>query len=126
MDLTKFDFPEVTGLDMAFSTLKTDKALLEEAKKRGFYNAHTRYNDLFNKLFFGGGNVVFKDGLDPEFRSKAWAYCKAFMTSFEPKHEEKEAIAAMLMSELIEPPDEQTVWEKLKKEIKDEENSKTN
>lgn len=117
MDLTKFEFPKVTPVDMAFCTFGTDKALLEEAKKRGFYGGHTRYNDLFNKLFFGGGNIVFKEGLDPEFRDNAWAYCRAFMGSFEPKHEEKEAIAAMLMSELIEMPDEQTAWEKLKSKL---------
>ena len=114
MDLTKFEFPEVTRVDMAFPTFGTDKALLEEAKKRGFYGGHTRYNDLFNKLFFGGGTFSFKKDIDPDFKNRAWLYCRAFMGSFEPKHEEKEAIAAMLMSELIEPPDEQTIWEKLK------------
>ncbi len=103
MDLTKFKFPEVNGLDMAFSTFKTDKALLAEAKERGFYDGHTPYNDLFSKLFFGGGKIKFKEGIDAEFKSNAWKYCRSFMGSFEPKHEEKEAICAMLMSELLEP-----------------------
>ena len=43
MDLTKHKFPEVNGLDMAFSTYKTDKALLAEAKERGFYDGNTPY-----------------------------------------------------------------------------------
>ena len=101
MDLTKHQFPEVNGL--AFSTFKTDKALLAEAKERGFYDGNTHYNKLFSKLFFGGGKVKFKEGVDEEFRSKAWKYCRSFMSSFEPKHEEKEAICALLMSELLEP-----------------------
>lgn len=103
IDLTKFEFPKVNGIDLAFSTFKTDKALLTEARERGFYNGHTKYNDLFSELFFNGGSVSFKEGVDPDFRTKAWNYCRAFMRSFEPKHEEKEAICAMIMSELVHP-----------------------
>jgi hypothetical protein len=103
MDLTKFKFPQVGGIDMVFSTFKTDKALLEEARMRGFYNGNTPYNRLFSKLFFGGGKIKFKEGIDEDFKSNAWKYCRSFMGSFEPKHEEKEAICAMLMSEIIEP-----------------------
>ena len=103
MNLKQFDFPKVTGLDMAFSTFNTDKELLKEAEKRGFYNGHTPYNDLFSKLFFSGGTVKFKEKIDNEFKNKAWAYCRSFMGSFAPKHEEKEAICAMIMSELLEP-----------------------
>lgn len=102
MDLTKFEFPKVSGIDMAFSTFKTDAKLLEEAKERGFYNGSTPYNSLFSKLFFSGGTVNFKNNVDEEFKKSAWAYCRSFMGSFEPKHEEKEAICAMLMSELLE------------------------
>ena len=103
MDLKNFNFPEISGLDMAFSTLRTDKKLLAEAKERGFYNGNTPYNDLFSKLFFTGGKVIFKKKVDKDFRKKAWVYCRSLMGSYEPKHEEKEAICAMLMSELIEP-----------------------
>ena len=59
--------------------------------------------DFFQSYFFGGGKVKFKEGVNEEFRSKAWKYCRSFMGSFEPKHEEKEAICALLMSELLEP-----------------------
>lgn len=103
LDLKSFDFPNVTGLDMAFSTFKTIPALLQESKERGFYNGRTKYNDLFSQLFHQGGKVVFKPDLDSAFKEKAWSYCRSFMTSWEPKHEEKEAICAMLMSELLEP-----------------------
>ncbi len=103
MDLISYKFPEVSGLDMAFSTFKTDKNLLAEAKDRGFYNGHTPYNKLFSSLFYEGGKIKFKKGLNEEFKNKAWKYCRSFMGSWEPKHEEKEAICAMLMSELLEP-----------------------
>lgn len=100
MDLTKFKFPDVSG--NPFFQPKTDKTLLQEAKDRNFYNGHTPYNDLFSNLFMNGGKVIFKKDIDEEFRKKAWSYCRCFMKSYEPKHEEKEAICSMLMSELLE------------------------
>jgi len=103
LDLTKFNFPALTEVDLVFPTMDTNKELLAEAKLRGFYGGYTPYNDLFTALFFRGGRIVFKKGIDPEFKAKAWAYCRAFMGGYVPKHEEKEAICAMLMSELLEP-----------------------
>jgi hypothetical protein len=103
MDLTKFDFAKVSEVDMAFPTFRTNKELLAEAKERGFYNGRTAYNDLFSSLLFSGGKVKFKKGIDEEYRKKVWSYCRSFMGSFKPKHEEKEAICAMLMSEILEP-----------------------
>lgn len=103
MNLAEYQFPELSKVDMAFSALKTDKVLLAEAKERGFYNGRTPYNDLFRKLFYRGGQVAFKEGVNEEFKAKAWPYLRAFMGSFEPKHEEKEAICALLMSELLVP-----------------------
>lgn len=103
MDLKTYSFKKVNAVDMAFSTERTIPELLEEAKKRGFYNGRTPYNDLFRSLFFSGGKVTFKDGLDESFVESAWNYCRLFMRSWEPKHEEKEAICAMIMSEILEP-----------------------
>jgi len=102
MDLTKFEFPKVTGLDMAFGTFDSHPELLAEARARGFYNGHTPYNKLFSSLFFSGGKLNFKKDLDPEFKAAALPYLRSFMGSFAPKHEEKEAICAMLLSELVE------------------------
>ena len=102
LDLTKFKFPSVDKADMAFPTFGTIKELLEEAKLRGFYNGNTPYNKLFSNIFFSGGKVKFKPELNEEFKTSAWAYCHSFMGSWSPKHEEKEAICAMIMSELLE------------------------
>lgn len=102
MDIKKFNFPEIQGLDIAFSTVKTDKQLLSEAISRGFYCGTTKYNDLFSKLFFTGGKLNFKDDIDPDFKKRATNYLRAIMASFEPRHEEKEAISALLLSELVE------------------------
>jgi len=95
MDLTKhkFDKPDIC--------LRTDAVLLKEAKARGFYNGDTKYNDLFMILFYSGGEVIFKKNVDKTFKQNAWPYLRAFMGSFEPKHEEKDAISALLLSELV-------------------------
>ena len=103
MDLKTFEFPNVSGIDMVFSTFNTIPELLEEAKERGFDGGNTPYNKLFSKLFFDGGKIRFKKNLDEDFKARAWPYCRSFMGSFDPKHEHKEAICAMLMSELLEP-----------------------
>lgn len=103
MELKDFNFPKVTGLDMAFSTIKTDKDLLAMAKEKGFYCGHTPYNRLFNDLFFSGGKIKFKPDVDQSLKEAAWPYCRAFMMSFEPRQEEKEGICAMIMAELLEP-----------------------
>jgi len=102
MDLKQFSFPKLSQIDIAFSTLKTNTDLLKEACDRGFYNGYTLYNKLFSKLFFSGGELNFKKDLPEDFKNSATAYLMKFMTSFESKHEEKEAICAMLLSELVE------------------------
>lgn len=103
MNLLEFNYPKPTEVDMAFSTYSTIPELLKEAKKRKFYNGHTPYNKLFSDLFFSGGRIAFKKDIDEENAKEIWLYCRSFMSSFEPKHEEKEAICAMLMSEILEP-----------------------
>ena len=110
MDLKKFKFPEVRGVDVAFSTFDTIPELLEEAKERGFDGGYTEYNDLFSKLFFEGGKIEFKPDVDEEFKAKAWPYCRALMGSFAPKHEHKEAVCAMLMSELLVAKKKKRLW----------------
>lgn len=102
MNLLEFKFPSVDKADLAFPTFGTIPELLMEAEKRGFTDSHNPYNRLFNKLFFTGGKVKFKTELS-EQQNNMWLYCRSFMRSFFPKHEHKEAICAMLLSELVEP-----------------------
>lgn len=81
--------------------LRTDPKLLAEAKERGFYNGDTPYNDLFAQLFYSGGRLNLKKHMNENLKKNALPYLKSFMMSFEPKHEEKAAIAALLLSELV-------------------------
>ena len=103
IDLLKYDYPKPTGADMVFPTYDTIPELLEEAKARGFYGGYTPYNRLFSDLFYSGGKVIFKKGIDEQKQKEIWVYLRSFMGSWAPKHEHKEAICAMLMSEILEP-----------------------
>jgi len=102
MDITKYDFPDVTSTDFIFDSFDTIPELLKEAKDRGFYNGHTKYNNLFSELFFTGGKLKFKSNLNEDFKLKALPYLKSFMQSFSPSHNEKEAICALLLSEIVD------------------------
>ena len=107
MDLKTFDFPEHNDTQ---AVRKAAAELLEEAKERGFYNGHTDYNDLFSKLFFEGGKIEFQKDVDEEFKGKAWPFCRAYMSSWDPKHEHKEAVCALLMSELLVAKKKKRLW----------------
>lgn len=80
--------------------MPVDKALLNQAKKRGFYCGGTPWEMLFNELFFNGGSVDFRQDVPATFTREAFNYLKGFMASFEPKHEEKAAISALILSEI--------------------------
>lgn len=103
MDLRQFKFPTITGMDLAFPTLDTDRRLLDEAKARGFYKGNTVFNRLFFDLFYGPGRLICKPGIPDEFRNAALAYLSAYMGSFAPKYSDREAVCALILSELCEP-----------------------
>lgn len=96
MDIKSFNFPEVLNIP-------TDKDLLAEAKKRGFYKGSTPYNHLFTDLLFGEYGLKFKEDLNKDFIAKASSYLKTIMYWLEPPLDrEKEAICVLLLSELAE------------------------
>lgn len=104
MDLKTFDFPKTTWVDIAFPTFDAIPALLIEAKERGYDGYDNKpHTKLVSKLFFIGGKVKFLPDVDPEFKDKAWPYVRAFMRSWSPSHEDKVAICALILSELVEP-----------------------
>jgi hypothetical protein len=98
MDLTQYNFPVNKN---PFWQPNTPHDLLEEAKERGFLYGRTPYNDLFSEIFFSGGQLNFKPDLPEDFKNKCFTYMRCLMKSFAPKHEHKEAVCAMLLSELV-------------------------
>ena len=100
LSLAAYPFPEINRGDMVFATVETDPILLEEAKKRGFYMKDTPANRMFNELFNNGGRLICKVEIDPDYLKRAMSYLKALMRSVASRHEEKEAVCAMLLDEL--------------------------
>ena len=94
-------YPKVTDLDIAFGIVP-DKKMVHKATEKGFYNGRTKYNDLFSDIFFSGGTVTFKQGVDKEVIDNAMRYFKSVAVSFGSKHEEKEAVCAMVLSDIAE------------------------
>lgn len=109
MDLKQFDWTaESTFGSRYFADAHPD--LLQEAKDRGFHpkkgGGHTPYNDLFSGIFYGRYRdkyLLFKKGIDMEFIKAAFEYYHRLRSSYLPKHEDKEAICAMILSEICEP-----------------------
>lgn len=97
MDLSKFKFPEISQLDMAFSTLETNKELLTEAMKRDVSKGENK----FNQLFYNGGNLLVQDDYAGSWKENALRYAIALMRSFNPKHEHKTAVCAMIFQECL-------------------------
>ena len=95
LSLMAYPFPEIKRVEEVFSTLKA------EAKRRGFYMGHTKANQMFGWLF-GGGRIMIKPEADTEFVRRAIPYLKALLNSYALKHEEKEAICAMLLDEIAD------------------------
>lgn len=94
--LGSFRVPAFDGMDAAFGAAQDQypaPSLVPEVDRR--------YRDAFSTLFFSGGKLAdfgleLKPGLD---RARAMTALRAWMGSFAPKHEHKEATVAWALSE---------------------------
>lgn len=91
--------PTLSEPDLVFGTTEGLPAMATIPEE--FKRSATKWNDLFNLLFFGSKQkkltgFIPKEGIDPE---QAWRHVRALMTSWVPKHEHKEAGVAYLMSQ---------------------------
>nr|WP_278721794.1 hypothetical protein [Alistipes onderdonkii] len=101
LSLMAYPFPDIKRIEEGFSTLKADPELFEEAKRRGFFMGHTKANQIFGRLF-SGGRIMIKPEADTEFVRRVIPYLKALLNSYALKHEEKEAICAMILDEIAD------------------------
>lgn len=98
MELSTYNFPKVTKVDLAFPTFNTPKELVEEAEKRNPRKGMKK----FSELFFSGGEVKLKDDVKGTWKENAYMYARALMGSFSPKHEHKELVVGMIFEECLE------------------------
>lgn len=91
---------DVDSLTMAFGAGEQFRKMMppKDSIPPEFYR-HTKWNDLFSRWFFTGlpkeTEFVAKPGID---KAKALRHIRTIMGSFEPKHEDKEAAVAYLLS----------------------------
>lgn len=97
MDLSTYNFPEIKGIDFAFSTKDTTPELVEEAKKRN----PQKGIEKFNQIFYTGGEIMLKDDVNGTWKEKAIRYAIALMRSYTPNHNDKEIVCAMLFEECL-------------------------
>lgn len=98
-----FNPKPVSDADVAFGAKCRDLMPAMADIPREFKGGSTPWNDVFNKWFFQGFDaraLVTKPGID---RKLAFRHLKAFVGSWEPSHEHKEAAAAFLLSLWFEP-----------------------
>ncbi len=94
-----FPIQDISKLESAFPS--TVKGFMPDYKDipQEFKHGHTKWNTVMNQMFFMGGKItkmVPKPGVDGE---KALAHIYYCLSSWEPKHEHKEAGVAFLMNE---------------------------
>lgn len=121
MDLSTLNFPKVTNLDMAFGpevNPQLESALLEEAKKRDQKREIEKGKAKFKELFYSGGEIQLRGDVKGTWKEDAWLWCRAFMGSFNPKHEHKELICAMLIEECLVLKNTKTWVERFKDQLK--------
>lgn len=97
LDLSTYNWPEVTQLDIAFPTFGAPKELVEEAEKRDLKKGRAK----FNELFYQGGSLNFQPDVKGTWKEKAILFARAMMGSFKPKHEHKEVVCAMIFEETL-------------------------
>jgi hypothetical protein len=96
---------ELSDLDVAFS-FNANGWMPDMAEiPVEFKHRQSKWNDVFNALFFNMPNVNLEDlqakpGID---RIHAIRHILSIMKSYTPKHEHKEAACAFLMSQWFEP-----------------------
>ena len=97
MDLSTYNFPEVTKVDLAFPTFNAPQELVEEAKKRNPQKGMKK----FQELFFSGGQIQVQNDVEGTWKEKALLYARCLMGSFAPKHEHKELVVGMIFEEVL-------------------------
>lgn len=103
LTLGKMTVPAFDGLSAAFGARLNDYPKLEDIPAE-FRKHDGRFQSIFSKLFFNGGKLEdhglkLKTGIS---HRKAMTAIRAYMSSFDPKHEHKTATVAWALSEWTE------------------------
>lgn len=98
--MKRLEFPEIKELDTMFGSIPQPffNDTLRLAQEEGFsFYGHNEWVKRFDELFFKGGYLKLNKDLDKEYLSKGSALFRAIAKSFEPKHENKTLVCAMIL-----------------------------
>lgn len=101
-NLSKYPFPDLTDAEIIFSTQAIPNELLEEAHRRGMDHPTHPYNRLAVRFFESREEFPEREHLDPEYSERARRFLQAIIRSFVPRHEDKIAVAALLLFALTD------------------------
>lgn len=94
MDLSKFNFKELCENNFS---VNTTPELVAEAQSRNI----SKGKEKFNQLFFSGGELKLQDDVKGTWKEDAYLYARKLMSSFAPKHENKQDVCAMIFEETL-------------------------
>ena len=98
------EIKEVDAVEAVFGCARIDNLIPKwEAIPKEFKDGNTKWNKLFHVWFYEGlekgAEFRPKAGVD---KTKALRHIRAVMSSFDPKHEHKEAAVSYMLSEWFE------------------------
>jgi hypothetical protein len=98
MESWRLTFPEVSQADMIFGAYPHDwfDTILKIKREK----EDQKYCDMMESLFFNGGSIPINKELDKEYVSKGIKILKAVIGLFDPKHEDKEFVCALILKSI--------------------------
>lgn len=103
MDIAGYSLPELKDYEIVFSTLDVPESLLHEARKRSMDQPTNLFHRLASFQFANREEgLTLRSDIDEGFGITAVRYIDGLLRSFVPKHEDKIAVVALILSEIID------------------------
>lgn len=97
----EFPFHEVDDLTVMFGANIPGFDKVIKACPPEFRQYRNRWTHLANSIFFGGADMSAWKWREPALKAKQVRYLKAWLGSFDPRHEDKEAVCGWLLSLML-------------------------
>lgn len=102
----QFPFVQISQAQAAFGNIPNYSEVLEACPKEFFSNRYNEWSEFAMKIFFKGltkdefAQLVFKSN-DANVQTAQLTYLQAWLGSYVPRHEDKEAVCGWLLSEML-------------------------